>query len=204
MAVRGVIAAGLAIAAITAASADAKITNACLNSKEEAAKGDCHRPAFSAGSRYVAFDSDAGNLARHDDNGKPDVFVRDLKKGKTELISQNRKGRSPKGVSFDADMSANGRYVAFVSVAGGLVRRAKGGHREVYVFDRKTDKTRLASATSSGKAADGDSDQPAVISADGSTESPTPPRPRTWSPTTSTRPMTSSRPSSAPAARPFA
>ena len=71
-------------------------------------------------------------------------------------------------MSFDADMSANGRYVAFVSVAGGLVKGAKGGHREVYVFDRKTDKTRLASATSSGKAADGDSDQPA-ISADGST-----------------------------------
>ena len=168
MAGRGLFITGVVMAAFVASSADAKIVNGCLNSKEEAAKGDCHRPSFSADSRFLAFDSKGANLARHDDNGKNDVFVRDMKKGKTELISQNRKGHSPAGISFDADISASGRYVAFVSVAGGLVKGAKGGHREVYVFDRKTDKTRIVSTTSSGEPAAGDSDEP-VISADGST-----------------------------------
>ena len=160
--------AGLAIAAVAASSAEAKITNACLNSKEEAAKGDCHRPSFSSDSRFMAFDSRAANLVRGDDNGKSDVFVRDTKKGKTTQVSLDTKGRPPKGVSFDADISANGRYVAFVSVAPGLVKGAKGGKRQVYVYDRKAKKTRIVSTRSSGDPAAGDSDQP-VISADGTT-----------------------------------
>jgi Tol biopolymer transport system component len=160
--------AGVAIAALAAPSAQAEITNACVNTADKPAEGDCHRASFSANSRFMAFDSDAANLAPRDHNDRSDVFVRDRLRGKTELISTKRKGRAtPDGVSFGAKISADGRFVTFVSVAPGLVRGVEGRSRQVYVYDRKTNETRLVSVATDGGPAGGDSDQPA-ISGDGS------------------------------------
>ncbi len=156
------LAGAIAASALFAGAAQAKFTNLCVSSSGVAAKGDCHRPSFSANNRFIAFDSDADNLVAGDDNGKSDVFVRDRKKGKTELISTDPKGNTPAGVSLQADISADGRYVAFVSVAPGVVKGVKGGKRQVYLRDRKTDKTKLISVSSSGKLGGGDSDQPVV------------------------------------------
>jgi Tol biopolymer transport system component len=161
----------LVIAAVAAPAAEAKITNGCVSSTEQAAKGSCHRPSFSADSRFLAFDSNAANLVSNDKNGGYDVFVRDLLRGKTELISNPLKGGgTPDAVSFQAQISADGRYVAFVSVAQNLVRAKKPSKdkaREVYLYDRQTHKTQLVSATPDGDAGNKDSDQVA-ISGDGS------------------------------------
>jgi hypothetical protein len=67
--------------------------------------------SISADGRYVGFQSRASNLVSHDTNNRPDVFVRDLQRGLTKLISQ-----SSTGASLDA-LSADGRYVAFGSAA---------------------------------------------------------------------------------------
>ncbi len=158
-------------AAIAAPAADAKFTNGCVNTADKAANGHCHRPSFSANSRYMAFDSDASNLASKDKNDSLDIFVRDRLRGKTELISRPAKGGgTPDGVSFQAQISADGRFVAFVSVAQDLVRSMKpdkNKSRQVYVYDRKTHKTQLLSATPKGDPGNDDSEQP-DISGDGS------------------------------------
>ena len=49
--------------------------------------GSSGGPSISGDGRYVAFDSGAANLVAGDTNRKSDIFVRDRKTGKTELVS---------------------------------------------------------------------------------------------------------------------
>jgi hypothetical protein len=68
----------------------------------------------------VAFCSAATNI----DGAYPsdDVFVRDMKRGKTKLISVGaNEGIPPGSGNCYPDISANGRWVAWVSGAVGLV-----------------------------------------------------------------------------------
>ncbi len=62
--------------------------------------------------------------------------------------------------------SADGRYVAFASLASNLVRGDRNGVQDVFVHDRQTGKTTRASVDSAGGEANGISILPA-ISADG-------------------------------------
>jgi Tol biopolymer transport system component len=75
---------------------------------------------ISAGGRFVAFQSDATNLVGHDQNIEPDVFVRDLQTGKTKCISVNSAGVEGNGESELPSVSADGRFVAFGSLATNL------------------------------------------------------------------------------------
>jgi Tol biopolymer transport system component len=78
-------------------------------------------PVISTDGRYVAFDSEANNLVANDTNGVSDVFLRDLQFGTTMMLSVNSAGTgSGDGASSSPVMSADGRYVAFVSAAGDL------------------------------------------------------------------------------------
>jgi Tol biopolymer transport system component len=61
-----------------------------------------------------------------------------------------------------------GRFVAFVSSAAGLVPGSTSAHRQIYWRDRFTGETKLVSATAAGVEGNGDSFAPA-ISADGLT-----------------------------------
>ena len=64
--------------------------------------------AISDDGRFVAFKSEATNLARGDRNGLTDVFVRDRLAGTTERISADGGGDQPA-------ISPDGRFVAFVT-----------------------------------------------------------------------------------------
>jgi uncharacterized repeat protein (TIGR01451 family) len=88
--------------------------------------------------RFVAFDSEATNLVRNDDNARAEVLVRDRFTRTTELISRGLDGNPATGDS--PAISADGRFVAFISGGQNLV----AGHPEfdtndhAYVFDRQT------------------------------------------------------------------
>ncbi len=101
--------------------------------------------------RYVAFTSTASNLVAHDTNGNRDVFVRDLAHGTTRRVSltdTDRQGR----LGGDAPaISADGRFVAFLSYSGNLVPRDTNGHADVFVRDRSRGTTRRVSVTSAEK-----------------------------------------------------
>jgi len=99
----------------------------------------------------VAFTSGATNLSGRDTNNTVDVFVRDLKAGRTALASVGMNGRSANGPSFLPDVSANGRYVAFQSSACDLVRGDGNGVEDAFVRDLKTGRTELVSVLGKGQ-----------------------------------------------------
>jgi TolB protein len=89
--------------------------------------------SISADGSYVAFDSNANNLVRGDTNRSTDVFVRDVRRHRTTLISENNDGYEGNSDSFAPAISANGTEVAFESFASNL---APGGGRRENVFVR--------------------------------------------------------------------
>ncbi|MEV7601900.1 hypothetical protein AB0O91_31500 [Kitasatospora sp. NPDC089797] len=117
---------------------------------------------LSADGRYALFTSLAANLVPGDTNRLYDVFVRDLRTGRTERVSVADDGSQLNGSTDQAAISADGRYVAFSSDAPAVVPGAPGGRFDVYVRDRWTGRTEAVTAGNGG----GNSLGPA-ISADG-------------------------------------
>ena len=122
--------------------------------------------AISADGRYVAFQSYASNLVPSDTNPTGDVFVHDRQTGATELVSVDSAGNQHFGSSGEPTMSAEGRYVAFMSQAAGLVPGDTDVIEDIYVHDRHTGTTEVVSIDSAGNKGNGWSIGPA-ISADG-------------------------------------
>jgi len=126
-------------------------------------------PSVSADGRYVAFRSDAPDLVPGDTNGTSDIFVRDLLMGTTTLVSVNQAGTaSGNGPSFSPSISADGRYVAFTSLASDLVANDTNNTADVFVRDLLTGTTRLVSVNQAGTDSGNNFSFNAVISADGS------------------------------------
>lgn len=102
-------------------------------------------PSISSDGRFVAFDSQASNLAIDADGDVPDVFVRDRQQRTTTLVSvATGGGQQAGGVSESPSLSGDGRYVAFHSFAQ-LVEGETTGAADIYVHDRSTSATTLVS-----------------------------------------------------------
>jgi hypothetical protein len=92
--------------------------------------------SISANGRYVEFWSNASNLVVGDTNGFYDVFVRDRQLGTTEIVSVSSSGAQGNQNSEWASISADGRYVAFSSLATDLVPGDTNGCADIFVRDR--------------------------------------------------------------------
>lgn len=82
------------------------------------------QPAINADGSKIAFQSFADNLISGDRNGQADVFVRDLKKGKTvrvSVASDRSEALGATAVSGSPQATSDGRYVVFDSRANTLV-----------------------------------------------------------------------------------
>lgn len=123
----------------------------------------------SADGRFVAFESDAENLVPADTNNSTDVFVRDRSTGLTERVSVSSSGAEATGGGHSPAISADGRFVAFVSTADDLTpgETPGGSDSDVYVRDRVSGTTERVSVGVAGGDAGGQSDSP-TMSADGS------------------------------------
>jgi Tol biopolymer transport system component len=126
----------------------------------------CRSPSISADGRYVAFYSYADNLVSGDTNGTWDVFVRDRQSGTTERVSVDSLGAQGNDFSYTPSISADGRYVAFMSKATNLVGGDTNGAWDVFVRDRQGATTERVSVDSLGSQGNGGSNVPS-ISADG-------------------------------------
>ena len=117
--------------------------------------------------RFVAFTSQASNLAPGDTNGTHDLFLKDRVTGTTELVSIGL-GSSPANSYSDgiAALSADGRFVAFESRASNLVALDTNGSYDVFVRDRLNGTTERVSVDSAGLQGNLPSTWPS-ISADG-------------------------------------
>jgi hypothetical protein len=125
-----------------------------------------YRVSVSAHGRYVAFASQATNLVPGDTNGFGDVFVRDRLSGTTERVSLDSGGAQGNSASYDPSISADGRFVAFVSDAINLVPGDTNGKPDIFVRDRQSGRTERISVNSAGAQGDDQSAIPS-ISADG-------------------------------------
>ena len=137
-----------------------------VSSAGVAGNRDSWSAVVSPDGRHVAFASLAFNLVGGDTNRQADVFVRDRQTGTTTRVSVRSNGRQANGGSAFPAISANGRFVAFRSVATNLVAGDTNGHADVFVHDRETGRTRRISVARDGSQANGPSDAPA-LSADG-------------------------------------
>jgi Tol biopolymer transport system component len=123
--------------------------------------------AISADGRYIAFASDASNLVSGDTNGQGDVFVHDRLTNATERASVSAAGEEANGNSTGAAISADGRYVSFLSSASNLVSGDTNGAWDIFVHDRLTGATERVSVTSTGEEGNVSSANPSSTSADG-------------------------------------
>jgi hypothetical protein len=99
------------------------------------ANGGCYEPAISESGRFVVFSSSASNLVPEGDtNNCSDVFVRDRQLGSTKRVSVTGSGEQAIGASWCPSISADGRYVSFISAASNLTP-GYGSRRGAYVYD---------------------------------------------------------------------
>ncbi|MBZ5701583.1 MAG: calcium-binding protein [Acidobacteriia bacterium] len=104
--------------------------------------GNSRSPAISANGRYVAFDSSATNLMLNDTNGWSDVFVRDTCIGAPlgcvptlTPVSVASDGSHGNDSSRDPAISADGRFIAFNSVASNLVANDTNAALDIFLRD---------------------------------------------------------------------
>ncbi|HJU35918.1 MAG TPA: hypothetical protein VJ716_00680 [Gaiellaceae bacterium] len=138
---------------------------------------DGETPSISDDGRYVAFESTSPDLASGGSGGKSGgsstgvaiagtlasyVYVRDLVRQKTQLVSVNSAGKAA-GPSFDPVISADGRYVAF-DTAAPLVADDTNAASDVYVRDLQTGTTTRVSVDSNGGQSHGGNFGPSISS----------------------------------------
>lgn len=97
---------------------------------------DSRSSAISANGRFVAFASSASNLVPGDTNNSSDVFVHDRETQATTRVSVDSAGRQADYYSYAPSISADGRFVAFSSIATNLVPGDTNGRFDIFVYNR--------------------------------------------------------------------
>lgn len=142
---------------------------ASVSSAGEQASENSTSPQISADGRKVVFVSIASMLVPGDTNNEADVFLRNLENGTTIRVSVGDAGQALGGASYSPSVSADGRYVAFVSRAKNLITGDVGDANAwpgVFVRDLQSGKTTRVSVGPERLIANGQSFAPS-ISADG-------------------------------------
>lgn len=116
--------------------------------------------SISSDGRYVAFVSD-GAFAAADTNGYLDVYVKDRQTGAVKRASVAQNGSQVFADAYDPAISANGRFVAFIS-DGAFVSGDVNGAIDVYVRDLQSGTTKLASRRDNGTQPQYDSLNPSI------------------------------------------
>ena len=129
-------------------------------------EGGGKQPSISDNGRFVSFTSKSGQLVKGDKNKLHDVFVREIAKGRTERVSVSSKGAEATKRSYESQIAGPGRFVVFTSMAKNLSKKDKNRKVDVFVHDRRKDKTELVSVDSAERQAGGPVVTPS-ISADG-------------------------------------
>ncbi len=128
--------------------------------------GHVSNPAISGNGRFIVFSSLASNLGAGDENGLSDVFVFDRQTQTIERIAPTYDGLEPNGDSYNPVISADGRFIAFSSIATNFCLDTEGGIRKGFLYDRELDIVHCTLVTPEGARAHG-RNRVASISDDG-------------------------------------
>lgn len=94
-----------------------------------------NKPSISADGQRIAYSSWSTNLIASDSNSRIDIFVYDTSNQTTRRVSLDSAGVPSGGHSFDTDISADGRFVAFHSEGDNLVPGDTNGYGDIFVTD---------------------------------------------------------------------
>lgn len=122
-------------------------------------------PQISGNGTWIAFTTEADDLALHDANGKADALVNALPEGRTWCVSLTAADAKPAGGAAPS-LSHTGRRIAFVSESPDIVAADRNAVADVFVRYMDEKRTVRISCSPAGDDADGPSGEPR-ISADG-------------------------------------
>jgi Tol biopolymer transport system component len=127
--------------------------------------GASSTPSISGDGSLVAFVSQATNLVTGVSGSQ--IYVHNRQTNQAEVVSRDSNASviQGNGVSSAPAISADGRFVTFVSQSTNLVPNVSG--QQVYLRDRQTGKTTLVSSSSSGVISNGIVNDAPSISSDG-------------------------------------
>ena len=132
------------------------------------ANGNSFRPSISPDGRYVAFRSTASDLI---DTAPPpfahlyyNIYLHDRQTQTTSAISTNDSGQLGNRDSYGAKISADTRFIAFESSSYNLTANDDNLAWDVFVHDRSSGKTTVASVSTHGVLGNGVSGQPSISS----------------------------------------
>jgi Tol biopolymer transport system component len=103
-----------------------------LSSTQGESVTDVTDPSISAGGRFVTFYT-ASAMVDDDVNNRFDVYLRDRQLNTTTRVSVNSAGGEANHDSSDPSISADGRFVAFTSVANDLVANDANGVQDIFI-----------------------------------------------------------------------
>lgn len=96
-------------------------------------------PAISDSGRWLVFSSTATDLVAGDTNGRSDIFMRDRDTGITRRLSLRPGGLQTTADSYAPAISADARFVTFVSADGQLVASDTNSVPDQFLLDRDSD-----------------------------------------------------------------
>ena len=95
-----------------------------------------------------------------------DIFLYDTQTQTTTLVSRSTDGDGTNGGSYDASISADGRYIVYHSTATDIAGDLNGAIQDVFLYDTLTQTTTLVSRSTDSDGTNANSGG-ASISADG-------------------------------------
>jgi len=137
-------------------------TRVSVRSNGEEADEDSDHPSISDDGRFVAFTSLAGSIVPGDFNDFLDIFVHDRTAATTIRVSVSSAGDQSDGDSDYPSISADGRFIAFRSVATNLVPADTNLAMDIFLHDRITATTSRMSVNSAGFEANAECDRPDI------------------------------------------
>ena len=125
------------------------LTQLSVSSTGENGNSNSTNPSISGDGRYVVFQSVANNFTGYDASGNPidnnsesDIFIKDTQDNSLKLVT----GKIGDGESINPKISADGRYVAFQSLASNFVTDDNNGAYDIYLEDLQKNTVTLISA----------------------------------------------------------
>lgn len=110
--------------------------------------------SISGNGRWVAFSTADPNVLPHDGDVHADIFLHDLADGSIERVSPRRAVRDQKAGSRSPQLSYDGRFVTFSTLAP-FLRKDHNAENDTYMLDRRQNILSLVTATDYGTHSDG-------------------------------------------------
>ncbi len=157
-----------------------RIVRVSVNADGVEADGCSFEPLLSENGGIIIFESLASNLVDGDAADLPDVIRKDSQTEDLMLVTADEDGTPADSAAstsppcspttgnnqfptqFNADLSSDGRYVAFQSDDPDLIAGGGNGFTQVFVKDTQTGAVTLVSATATGLQGNGDSSNPSI------------------------------------------